>query len=60
MIPFAMIEVDNPTPTILSYGKYVIHSTHGSVVLSPCTRCSSSKGIPSVGAVSRRSGIVDR
>ena len=46
-----VIEVDNPTHTILSYGKSAIHSIHGSVVRSSSTRCSSSRGIPSAGAV---------
>jgi len=55
----AMVQVDNPTPIILSREKSVIRGIHGSVVLSPYTRCSSNVGSPCVGAVSRRSGIVE-
>jgi hypothetical protein len=55
-----VVEVDNPTPIILSHQKSVIRGTHGSVVWSRCTRCSSSRGIPSVGADSRKRRIVDR
>jgi hypothetical protein len=47
----AVIEVDNPTPMVMSHEKSVIRGTRGLVVLSLCTRCSLSKGIPSVDAV---------
>ena len=56
----AMVEVDNPTPIVLSYENSVIRGIHGSVVPSRSTRCSSSRGTLSVGAASRRSGIVYR
>jgi hypothetical protein len=59
VIALAIVQVDNPTPIILSREKSVIRGIHGSVVLSPYTRCSSNVGSPCVGAVSRRSGIVE-
>ena len=40
----AHVQVDNPTPIVLSREKSVIHGIRGSAVLSPCTRCSSSTG----------------
>jgi hypothetical protein len=55
-----VVQVDNPTPIILSHEKSVIGGIHGSVVLSSCTRVWSSMGTRCVGAVSRRSGTVDR
>jgi len=58
MIPFEMVEVDNPTHIILSGGTSVICGIPGSAVRSPCTRCSSSVGSPCVGAVSKRNELV--
>jgi hypothetical protein len=58
--PSGVVEVDKPTPIVLSCGKSATRGIPGSVVRSLSTRCSSSRGIPSVGAVSRRSGIVSR
>jgi len=55
-----VVEVDNPTPIVLSYGNSVTRGIHGSVVPSPCTRCSSNRGTLSVGVASRRSEIVYR
>ena len=60
MRPTSVVEVDNPTPIVLSYENSVIRGIHGSVVPSRSTRCSSSRGTLSVGAASRRSGIVYR
>ena len=54
----SIVQVDNPTPIILSHEKSVIHGIHGVVVLSLCMRCSSNTGIPCAGAVSRRNGTV--
>jgi hypothetical protein len=59
VVALAVIQVDNPTPIILSGEKSVIRGIHGSVVPSPYTRCSSNVGSRCVGAVSRRSGIVE-
>jgi hypothetical protein len=56
----AIVEVDNPTPIVLSYGNSVIRGIHGSVVPSQYTRCSLSRGTLSVGAASRRSAVVYR
>src|SRR5688572_26729203 len=55
-----VVEVDNPTPIVLSYGNSVTRGIHGSVVPSLYTRCSSNRGTLSVGAASRRSEIVYR
>jgi hypothetical protein len=60
MIPLTVVQADNPTPIILSREKSVIRGIHGSVVLPPYTRCSSNVGAPCVGAVWRRSGLVER
>jgi hypothetical protein len=38
--PGLQIQVDNPTPIVLSHEKFVIHGIRGSVVLSPCTKYS--------------------
>jgi hypothetical protein len=54
-----VVEVDNPTPILPSHEKSVTRGTHGSVVLSRCTRCSSSMGRPCAGAVSRKSARVE-
>ena len=50
---------DAPLP-ILSSARSVIRGTRGSVAPSRCMRCWSSRGNRSVGAVSRRSGVVSR
>jgi hypothetical protein len=52
-----VIQVDNPTPIILSGEKSVIRGIHGSVEQSPYTRSLLNVGGPCVGAVSSRSGI---
>jgi hypothetical protein len=54
-----VVQVDNPTPIVLSHEKFVIHGIRGSVVLSPCTKCSSSMGIPCVGAASKKSERIE-
>ena len=54
MRPCSCVQVDNATPTILSLEKSVIRGIRGSVVPSPCTRCSSSVGSPSVGVASKK------
>jgi hypothetical protein len=59
MVAFAVVQVDNPTPILLSGEKSVIRGIHGSVVLSPSTKYSSNVVSRCVGAVSRRSGIVE-
>jgi hypothetical protein len=59
VVALAVIQVDNPTPIILSGEKSVIRGTHGSVVQSPYTRSLSNVGSPCVGAVSSRSGIAE-
>jgi hypothetical protein len=59
VVPLVVVQVDNPTPIILSREKSVIRGIHGSVVQSPYTRYLSKEGSSCVGAVSRRSGIVE-
>jgi hypothetical protein len=54
------VQLDNPTPIIPRHEKSGTHGIHGSVVRSPYTKCSSSKGIPCVGAVSRKNERVER
>jgi hypothetical protein len=54
-----VVQVDNPTPIIVSREKSVIRGIRGSAALSSSTRFLSSMGNPCVGAVSRRSGIVE-
>ena len=44
MVPFVVVELDNPTHTILSGGTSVIRGIPGSAVRSLCTRCSSNVG----------------
>jgi hypothetical protein len=46
MVPFAMVEVDNPTPIILRREKSAIHGIRGSVALSLWMTCSSSMAYP--------------
>ena|SRR5882762_4662720 len=58
--PLVVVEVDNPTPIVPSYGNSITRGIRGSGVPSPYTKCSSSRGILSVGAASRRNGIVYR
>jgi hypothetical protein len=56
--PAVIVEVDNPTPIILSGETSVIRGIRASAVPSRYTRCSSKVGSPCVGAVSRRNGMV--
>ena len=55
VIALTVVQVDNPTPIILSREKSVIRGIRGSVVLSSCTRFLSDVGIPYVGAAARKS-----
>jgi hypothetical protein len=59
MVPFVVIEVDNPTHIILSGETSVIRGIRASAVPSRYTRCSSNVGSPCVGVVSRRNGMVE-
>jgi hypothetical protein len=56
----SIVEVDNATHTILSFARSVIPGIRGAVAPSRCMRCWLSRGSRSVGAVSRRSGVVAR
>jgi hypothetical protein len=51
VVPLVIVEVDNPTPTILSREKSVIRGIPGSVAPWPSTTCSSSTSRRSVAAV---------
>ena len=54
-----VIQLDNPTPIILSREQSVTRGTRGSGARSSCTKRSSSMDIPSVGVGSRKSGRVE-
>jgi len=55
----AIVQVENPTPIILSREKSVIRGIHGSVAGSRCMSVVSSMGKRSVGPVSRTNRIAD-
>jgi len=54
-----VVQVENPTPIILSREKSVIRGIHGSVAGSRCMSVVSNMGKRSVGPVSRTNRIAD-